>query len=259
MKVPTLCAAKLRVGGPGQPRLHDVDLTLHRGLTVLVGPNGSGKTTLLRALLGLEAPSSGDCTLDGRPIHQLTPRQRAAHLAWLPQDPPREDGLTAREAVAAARFRFDEPWPVALSAADHALAAHRAHDLADRPMDALSGGEAQRVRLAALQAQEASWWLLDEPGNHLDAAVQLDLLARLRARALTAGVLLVTHDLTLLPHLPDARVIALRGGTVALDRPVGDPALPAELGGLFGLDLVAVPVDGGTRWLLRGAAVGGPG
>jgi ABC-type cobalamin/Fe3+-siderophores transport system ATPase subunit len=251
--IPALAAEALTVAGRGRPRLAAVTVTFRPGLTVVVGPNGSGKTTLLRALLGLERAVAGRVTLDGVDVATLSPRRRAAALAWLPQDPPPEVGLTAREAVAAARYRFDEPWPDALRAADAALTEVGAAAHAAVPMHHLSGGEAQAVRFAALRAQEAPWWLLDEPGNHLDAAVQLALVARLRDRARDGGVLLVTHDLTLLPHLGPARVLGLSAGAVAVDAPSDAPDLPDRLGALFGVRLLAWSDGGAVRWAIGGA------
>ncbi|MCB9663249.1 MAG: ATP-binding cassette domain-containing protein [Alphaproteobacteria bacterium] len=244
----------MHLPGRGRPRLAGVDLALSPDvLTVVVGPNGSGKSSLLAALLGQVRPTQGTCEVDGRAASAWSPRARAAHLAWLPQDPVLEEGITAREAVAAARYRHDEPWRTALHEAEAALARHDLASLADAPMQTLSGGEAQRVRLAALEAQAAAWWLLDEPGNHLDAAVQLQLLEVLRARVHGGGgVLLVTHSLPLLPHLAGTptRVVGLAQGRVAVDASLDDPSLPERLGALVGLQLRTVEVDGLARWVV---------
>ena len=247
----------VRVEGRDRPRLDGVTLRAERGLVVLIGPNGSGKTTLLRALLGLVRPAAGAVQVDGRDPAAMAARDRAACLAWLPQAPAPEDGLTARDLVATARFRFRERWRHACDAADAVLAGQGLGALAGRAMTSLSGGEAQRVRLAALHAQEAAWWLLDEPGTHLDPGVQLDLLDAVAARVRAGGdVVLVTHHLPSLAHLDvdDARVIGLDAGRVALDAALRDPDLPARAGGLVGLDLRIATLDGRTRWVVAGRA-----
>jgi iron complex transport system ATP-binding protein len=253
---PSLTVEGLTVGGNAKPRLRAVTLTLTCGRpTLVVGPNGAGKSTLLRALVGLDAPSSGRVLVNGAPLGDLSRRARAATMAWLPQQAGPDADLTARELVEAARFRFDEPRAVARARAERALDELGALPFAERPLKTLSGGEAQRARLAALAAQEAAWWLLDEPANHLDPVVRFELVEAVRRRAAAGlGLLFVTHDLTLLPHVPEADVLVLVGGQVVHHAPLDHPELPARLGALLGLDLRAVELDGLRRFVLVGPA-----
>jgi iron complex transport system ATP-binding protein len=139
---------------------------------------------------------------------------------------------------------------VALTEAGGAqLAAHR--------VEALSGGEVQRIRLATLIAQQADFWLLDEPGNHLDPALQLSLYEALATQVQAGrGLVLVTHDLVRLPFLADAgvpvEVVCLAEGKVVLRTALDDPGLPDALGEVFGLDLREVEVDGKRRLVVGG-------
>ena len=194
----TLAARHVTVHGAGRSRLADVSLTLDPAVpTLVVGPNGAGKTTLIRILVGLQRPHRGEVRWRDATLASLTARERAEAVAWLPQHPRLEEGLTALDVVAAARYRFREPLWQAHDAALDALSRLDAAQWAERPMTTLSGGEAQRVRLAALAAQEASWWLLDEPFNHLDPEVQLGLLEAVQQKhGQGGGVVLVTHG----PH-----------------------------------------------------------
>lgn len=244
------------VGGRDRVRLDGVSLDLAPGeLVLVVGPNGAGKSTLLGVIAGIVKPREGSVRVGERALGALGPRERAARVAWLPQEPRLEEGLTAEEVVAAARFRFREPARVALSEARSWLTKLGVGDLAGRTMDALSGGESQRVRLASLGAQEADWWLLDEPGNHLDPGVRLDLLALVKARAAEGGgVVLVTHDLALLGPAPDAKVVVLVTGRVAHVGRADNPGLPDVLGPALGVRLTRVPVDGGQGMVVAGRA-----
>lgn len=241
----------LQVGG----RLGPIDVDLpHQRLTVVVGPNGAGKSTLLGVIAGLVRPDRGRVLLGDHNVLAMRPVDRAARVAWLPQSPRVEDGVTATEAVAAARYRHREGAARREEHARASLASLGLEAFADRPMRSLSGGEAQRVRLAALVAQEAAWWLLDEPMNHLDPAVRLDLCRVLGARVdQGTSMVLVSHDLALLPHLGDAHVVVLKDGAVAHVGEARDPALLAPLGEAFGLRLHRVELADG--WAL---VPGGP-
>jgi iron complex transport system ATP-binding protein len=218
-----------------------------------VGPNGAGKTTLLRAALGLITPSRGKVLLAGRDARSLKPRQRAAHVAWLPQHAGSSEPLSALEAVMAARYRFFEALGTSERAALRALervgmAAHAAARITE-----LSGGERQRVAVATLLAQEARVALLDEPANHLDPAQQLEtyrLLGELWSEG--TSILLVTHDLNLLSQLgatERVRVVGLAGGRVRFSASYDAASLPAELSQLFGVEFAALE-RAGRRVLL---------
>jgi iron complex transport system ATP-binding protein len=241
--------------------LSEVSLSLEKGeLVGLLGPNGAGKTTLLKALLGLITPARGQVLIAGRAAHELAPRERAARLAWLPQHVTLSEPLNVLEVVVAARFRFSEGRGTAERAARAALervgmAAH-----ADRRALELSGGERQRVALASLLAQDAELLLLDEPGNHLDPAQQLEiyrLLGELWRQGF--GLLLVTHDVNLLYHLGAAervRVVGLEAGRAVFETSYAAPELPEKLSSLFGVGFSAF-IEGDQRVLMPRAL--GPG
>ncbi len=180
----------------------------------LVGPNGSGKTTLLRILAGLERPDTGSV-------------RAAGTVGYL--NATRDSARTGREAILAAVGLTEasgelDRWAERLQGGDlNAIAAHASAlerwlalggpdadgrlaavaeqlglepDLLTRPVAALSGGQAARVRLAAIAMARHDVMLLDEPANHLDA----DGLTRLRrlVDAHSGGIVLVAHDRQLL-------------------------------------------------------------
>lgn len=256
------------LAGHERPRLAGVGFELAPGeCAFLIGPNGAGKSSILRLALGLERPNSGQVLLGGRPNHALTPSARAAELAWLPQQLTFEQALTALDVVAAARYRFGESHTRARARAGEWLAEVHAGELAERRVTKLSGGELQRVKLAALLAQEAPLLLLDEPANHLDPAHQLEvyrLLGVMWRRGL--GILCVTHDINLLGLMPAPeriRLLGMRAGELRFDTTYADPALSNELGDLYGIgfEQIARPDASGSastqRWFLPRADTSG--
>ncbi len=247
----TLRFQQVTLQGIERPRLENLDFRLDAGeCAFLLGPNGAGKSSVLRTVLGLEQPSSGRVEIAGIETRDLHPRARAEHVAWLPQQASFEQGLLAREVVAIARYRFRESRPRAEARAEAWLAEVGAGDLAERSVTELSGGEQQRVKLAALLAQEAPVLLLDEPANHLDPAQQVEVyrvLARQWQRG--ASVLCVTHDVNLVGVLGQparVRLLGLREGRLSFDTHFSDAGLARQLEGLYG-------------WPFREVSSGGPG
>jgi iron complex transport system ATP-binding protein len=237
-----LCFAGVGVVRGGRELISHVDLSVVPGeFVAVVGPNGAGKTTLLKTAAGLVRQTSGLVTLDGRAPADLSPRQCAAAVAWLPQQALVEELLCATDVVSTARYRFDESHAHTRSKAREALRAVGAEHLAERMVPTLSGGEKQRVALATLLAQEAPLLLVDEPANHLDPAQQIrvyELLGELWRRGL--GILCVTHDINLLRFLGGdraPRVIGLGRGCIRFDLGYDATDLAAELGALFGIEV----------------------
>ncbi len=211
----------LSAGYRKEPILRDLSLSIPAGhITVLLGVNGSGKTTLLKTLAGLLPARTGQILLGGRSLDAFSPRERASAVAFMPQTRP-TPVLTAEQLLSCARYPH-----VGLS---HTLrkedraAIARAIDLCDitpllsRDIATLSGGEQQRVYLAAALAQGASVLLLDEPTAHLDAAAAFTcaaLLRRLRDEGVTVAAAM--HDLPLALSLAD-RVVVIQNGTVIFE------------------------------------------
>ena len=171
----------------GRRILDDLTGVLKPGrVSVILGANGAGKSTLLTCLAGLRAPDEGAITLDGQPVLQLPPRQRAQRIGLLPQRFEVHWDIDARTLIGLGRLPHRGRW--GMSAVDHAavdaaLAATDCTHLADRCVQRMSGGEQARVLLARVLAGTPDWLLADEPLASLDPAHQLDVLAQLRLRA----------------------------------------------------------------------------
>ncbi len=236
----TLVARGLAASAADRPLFSGLDLVVAPGdLVGLIGANGAGKTTLLRILAGLAEPSAGTVALS----------PPGGSIGYLPQEAEPVPGetvlqmLARRTGVGAAAERLEtatallaagrdggtdygdalERW-LALGGADfeaRAAATLGAVGLGvdpERPTADLSGGEAARVRLAALIVSHWDLYLLDEPTNDLDLD-GLDLLERF-VRGLRAGTVIVSHDREFLARTVNSvveldlaqRTVALYGG-----------------------------------------------
>jgi iron complex transport system ATP-binding protein len=211
----------------GAPALADVSLSARAGEFVgLLGPNGAGKSTLVRLVAGLLAPAAGTVRLEGLDPFRAPRRTVARVCALVPQEPRVAWPFTVREAVMMGRAprqgllavasRFDR------GAVDGALAACDLVHLADRRLDALSGGERRRVFFARALAQEPRVLLLDEPTAFLDLGHQVAAMhmARVAARG-GLCVVAVLHDLNLAAAACD-RLVVLSGGRVVAEGPPAD-------------------------------------
>ena len=244
-----LAAAGIAAAYGAREVLRECDLALEAGeIVAVIGPNGAGKSTLVRVLAALLRPSQGEVRIAGQRLAGLSRTEVARRVAVVPQAQETLFPFSVREVVALGRTaRLDLLGRLAAedrAAVDRALALMDLDALADRRIDAVSGGERQRAVLAMALAQETPVLLLDEPTVHLDPGHQLATLGLLRrlARERGTAVLAVVHDLNL-AALAD-RVAVLDGGTV---RAAGTPAsvLTAELvAAVFGPGW-RVTLDGG--------------
>ena len=173
----------------------DLSLEIADGeLFVLVGPSGCGKTTTLRMIAGLEQPSGGCITLDGRTIDSLAPKDR--NLAMVFQNCALYPHLSVAENMA---------FPLKLRrapAAEIAVKVRRAAamlgitPLLDRRPGQLSGGERQRAALGRAIVRQPACFLFDEPLSSLDPHLRAEMrleLRRLHGELKTTS-LYVTHD-----------------------------------------------------------------
>jgi putative ABC transport system ATP-binding protein len=216
----------------GAVRVHAlVDVTLAlppRELCVVHGRSGSGKTTLLNMIGGLDRPSGGRVTVDGREVSSLSEEAlvdyRRETVGFVFQSFGLIPILTAAENVEVPlRLRRLEPG----ERAERARELLRLVDLADRanhrPQE-LSGGEQQRVAIARALANEPRLLIADEPTAQLDSQRARTIMGVLRKLVDERGVSVVvaTHD-PLLIGMAD-HVVGLRDGAVV---PQGDGDLRA--------------------------------
>lgn len=202
--------------------LDDVSCAVERGQWVgLIGPNGAGKTTLLRVLAGLVA-LRGSVQVEGESTASLSRRHFARRVAYVPQSPSFPPAMRAVDYVVLGRTPhlgyFGTEGTHDRDVAHELLARLALESMADRLLEALSGGELQRLVLARALAQEATLLLLDEPTSALDVARRVEALELVdelrRERGLT--VISAMHDLSLAGQFAD-RLLLLAGGRLVAD------------------------------------------
>ena len=238
--------------------LHDISFALAPGsFTVVAGESASGKSTLLRALIGLVphfhgGKAHGSLVVGGLDVREHGPAELSASCGAVFQDPESQVvmGRVRAEIELALENRGHGPVAVARGVEETALALGIAH-LLDRSTDTLSGGELQRVALAAALAHRPALLVLDEPTSQLDPVAGDELIWLLRRLNEEWGtaVVLAEHRLERCLAAAD-RVLALVAGTIACDASPRDflawsaraaPVLETQAARLFSLAGLAPP------------------
>ncbi|MGH7640133.1 MAG: ABC transporter ATP-binding protein [Candidatus Dormibacteria bacterium] len=204
----------------------DLDIGAGEALAIL-GPSGSGKSSLLALLAGLLRPSSGRVRLGPHDLGQLSGRDlarlHAGSVSLVLQDPTRNllpyasglQNVEYAQRLGASRSH-QSPRP-----ARELLELVGLGELDRRPVASLSGGEQQRVAIAASISLTPSLLLLDEPTNQLDGQARdlvLDQLLRIN-QGLGTTLICVTHDQAVADRLP--RTVHIRDGIVGAEGRAG--------------------------------------
>ncbi|MEO7609962.1 MAG: ABC transporter ATP-binding protein [Gemmatimonadales bacterium] len=225
----TIAVRELGFRYPAQPAaaLNDLDLEIHPGMiTWLTGALGSGTSTLLLAAAGLAPRLTGGerrgrVLVDGSDPAEQSPLALA--IGYLAPSPSLQlSGIapTVRAELAVGPMNLGLGHDAIAKRVEHALARFDLTALADRAPSKLSGGETQRVVLAALAAAAPRFWLLDEPFAALDHPSRGMLQRILRTLADEGATVVVASEDAEAMHTIADRVVVLAHGRVALD---GDP------------------------------------
>lgn len=206
-----------------EPVIHNLSLEIADGeMLAILGPNSSGKSTLLRLMAGIIRPDTGNVRIKEHEISELSRREAAKLVSFVPQETPVSFPFRVFEIVLMGRtphlsalsFEGEEDFRIA----GEALNMTDTYPLRERYLDELSGGERQLVIMARSLAQAAPIMLLDEPTSFLDIRHQvqiLEIIARLN-REQSKTIVLISHDLNLASLYCD-RLVLLRDGIIAAD------------------------------------------
>ena len=215
---------KISAGYEKKLVLEEVTAAFSKGkLTGIVGVNGSGKSTLLKVALGLLPPSSGSVLVDGQDLRGLRRNEIAKKITYLAQG-KNTPAMTVEQLVLHGRFPYlsyprhythrdkEAVWSVMESVG--------IAELAQMPLDTLSGGMRQNAYIAMALAQDTDYILLDEPTTYLDLSHQLELMKLLRKIADAGkGIVCVMHDLPLAFDFSDEILVLKEGQIAAQKRP----------------------------------------
>lgn len=210
----------LSVGYDGRALIRDVCLRVQRGkIVTLIGPNGSGKSTILKTIVGQLSKVSGTVLLEEKDMAQMRQNETARRMAILMTQRVHPELMTCFDVVSTGRYPYTGALGL-LSREDkaivlEAMALVNSEDLADRPFDAISDGQRQRILLARALCQQPEIIVLDEPTSYLDIRYKLELLTVLKTmvREKNLAVLMSLHELELAERVSDT-VVCVSGDRI---------------------------------------------
>ena len=219
-----------------------LSLAVPRGCTYgFIGPNGSGKTTTIRTILHIFHPDSGEVEVLG----ERSTRAANDRIGYLPEERGLYKKMTVRRVLAYYAALKGMTRAATAQASTHWLAKMGLSEWADKKVEALSKGMAQKIQFISAVIAKPELLILDEPFSGLDP-VNLEVLraAILELRAAGTTVIFSTHDMAMAETMCDFIFMIYRG------RKVLDGTL-ADIQRQFGEDTVRVSCAGGAE-LLRG-------
>ena len=249
----------------GVAALQGLTLSVREGeVCVVLGPSGSGKSTLLRIVAGFDRPSAGSVRVAGADVSQLgswaAARFRSRSIGYADQHYWRAlaGELTARELVGVQLGLAGEPTALREARADELLERVGLGDRRGAHPRELSGGEQQRIALAAALAARPALVIADEPTGELDAATAREVLGLIAELVRESGstALVVSHDPASAERAD--RVVHVRDGRISDERiagATGDGAIVVGRGGWLRLSedvLRAAGIDRHATAELRG-------
>ena len=203
----------------------NLNLHLNSGFVSIIGPNGSGKSTLFKLLTGLEKSTEGEIRICNQEIGKMEPLTKAKTFTAIHQNQEFTFPFTCTELVALGRYPYRKGFG-GLSEEDYEYIVSAMKDTdtlkyKDKLITELSGGEKQRVHIAAALAQNTPLIFLDEAFSALDISHKAYMIRLLREKIAEEHkmVVAVMHDLNMAYRYSDTVCMMKDGKIVTCDRP----------------------------------------
>ena len=225
--------------------LRDVSFSAEKGdFLAVLGPNGVGKSTLFRCVLGILKGYSGKISIDGRDIHEMSRREMAGQMSYIPQNHGTAFAYSVLDTVLMGTTHelgtFSSPKAVQVRQAQEALEQVGIANLAERKFTQLSGGEKQLVMIARALSQQAGLLMMDEPTSSLDYGNREKILGLLKDLTEQGySVILSSHDPQHALSYSN-KVLALHDGSVAAFGKTAEVLTTELLQKLYGIPAVIV-------------------
>ena len=183
--------------------IHNISLNIKPGQMIsIIGPNGAGKSTLANIIAGIIKPDKGNVTIYDKNILKINKKEKAKLISYVPQQVSYSvSDFTVEDFVAAGRYPYLDYFGTItkehLDKIHYYMSLTNIYHLKERHISTLSGGERQKVNIAAALAQEAEFMLLDEISSFLDPKAKYEinnLLVKLNQEN-KYSIILITHDL----------------------------------------------------------------
>lgn len=208
----TMSAVSFAYGDSNAPALKNIDLEIERGsVTAIVGPSGAGKTTIADLIVGLLRPSMGKVCLDGLSPEQFRD-QFPKSLAYVPQRPGIISGSIAENvALGFEKSRINEEQVLKCLESVGLLEVVQEKGGVDSDvgvqLDALSGGQLQRLGLARAFYSSPRLILLDEATSALDAGSESEIIKYVESFRGVSTVIIIAHRLSTIKHADKVVVV----------------------------------------------------
>ena len=190
-----------------------------REFVVLVGASGCGKSTILRMIAGLENITSGEISIDGRVVNEVSPKDR--DIAFVFQSYALYPHMTVRENIAFGLKMRGVKKDIIEQKVKEAAEILNLTEYLDRRPKELSGGQRQRVALGRAIVRNPKVFLMDEPLSNLDAKLRVQMRTEIKKlhEKLQATFIYVTHDQTEALTMGDRICVLDKGKIQQFDTP----------------------------------------
>lgn len=239
------------------PVLRDIALDLSGpGFVSILGPNGVGKSTLIHCMNKILEPSEGSVFVDGADLKDITIKELAKEMGYVPYSANDSFPLTVVDTVMMGRHPYSK-WNTLdhdLDVVYDTLKMLGISHLAMRQFNELSAGQHQKVMLARGLVQEPKILLLDEPTSNLDIRHQLEVTKLLKRLSEEKGILIVmiSHDINIAAKFADHVILMFQGRIYDAGTP-SEVITEENLRTVYGVESEVIDYDGRPHVILRDA------